>query len=285
MGLFSKKQCSICGGDIGLLGNRKLVDGNLCKDCASRLSVWMTDRRQSTVEEIRQHLAYREDNQRVLALVHPTAVMGGRVKVYIDENAGKFFVTSHSNWRDVNPDVIDLSQVIDVRTEVNEHRTEEYHRDPSGKDVPFNPPRYRYSYEFDTTIMVDSPYFNEIHFELTETRPQRIGADDYRYYEEQADILRMALMPVRVPGADPFANVEQAAAAKTDAAPAASADQWTCACGAVNEGKFCTNCGAKRPEAARIFRCDKCGWTPEDPSNPPKFCPNCGDPFTADDVV
>ena len=294
MGLFSKKQCSICGGDIGLLGNRKLLDGNLCKDCASKLSVWTTDRRQSTVEEIRQHLAYREDNQRVLALVHPTVVMGGRVKVYIDENAGKFFVTSHSNWRDANPDVIDISQVIDVRTEVDEHRTEEYHRDPDGKNVPFNPPRYRYSYEFDTTIMVDSPYFSEIHFELTETRPERIGAEDYLYYEQQADALRVALMPVRVPGVNISEVFNQAAAAvdataqvapQTVVAPAATADQWTCACGAVNEGKFCTNCGAKRPEAAKIFRCDKCGWTPEDPTNPPKFCPNCGDPFNTDDAV
>ena len=34
MGLFDKKYCDICGEKIGLLGNRKLEDGNLCKDCA-----------------------------------------------------------------------------------------------------------------------------------------------------------------------------------------------------------------------------------------------------------
>ena len=33
MGLFDKKICDICGEKIGLLGNRKLDDGNLCKDC------------------------------------------------------------------------------------------------------------------------------------------------------------------------------------------------------------------------------------------------------------
>jgi len=33
MGLFDKKYCDICGEKIGLLGNRKLEDGNLCKDC------------------------------------------------------------------------------------------------------------------------------------------------------------------------------------------------------------------------------------------------------------
>ncbi len=54
---------------------------------------------------------------------------------------------------------------------------------------------------------------------------------------------------------------------------------WTCSCGAVNQGKFCTECGAKKPEGAPIYRCDKCGWQPEDPYNPPKFCMECGDPF------
>ena len=60
---------------------------------------------------------------------------------------------------------------------------------------------------------------------------------------------------------------------------------WTCTCGAVNEGKFCTNCGAKKPAAAPLYRCDKCGWKPEDPQDPPKFCPECGDRFTDEDQV
>ncbi|MCR5694224.1 MAG: SPFH domain-containing protein [Clostridia bacterium] len=55
---------------------------------------------------------------------------------------------------------------------------------------------------------------------------------------------------------------------------------WTCPkCGEVNKGKFCANCGEKKPEGALLYRCDKCGWEPEDPTKPPKFCPQCGDPF------
>jgi membrane protease subunit (stomatin/prohibitin family) len=53
---------------------------------------------------------------------------------------------------------------------------------------------------------------------------------------------------------------------------------WKCSCGAVNKGKFCQECGAKRPEAAPA-KCDNCGWTPEDPTKVPKFCPECGSPF------
>ncbi len=58
---------------------------------------------------------------------------------------------------------------------------------------------------------------------------------------------------------------------------------WTCSCGSVNRGKFCSNCGAKKPDGAPLYRCDKCGWEPEDPKNPPKFCPECGDRFDEND--
>ena len=60
---------------------------------------------------------------------------------------------------------------------------------------------------------------------------------------------------------------------------------WTCSCGAVNKGKFCSECGARKPANEPQYRCDKCGWEPEDPKNPPKFCPECGDRFGAEDQI
>ncbi len=63
----------------------------------------------------------------------------------------------------------------------------------------------------------------------------------------------------------------------------ADADGWQCSCGTVNKGKFCQSCGAKKTEGAPLYRCDKCGWEPEDPANPPKFCPECGDLFDEND--
>ena len=63
-----------------------------------------------------------------------------------------------------------------------------------------------------------------------------------------------------------------------------AADGWTCNCGAVNKGKFCSECGAKKPAGVPQYKCDKCGWEPSDPTHPPKFCPECGDPFDDGDL-
>jgi len=63
----------------------------------------------------------------------------------------------------------------------------------------------------------------------------------------------------------------------------ASTQGWTCECGAINQGKFCHNCGKPKPAGAPLYKCDKCGWTPDDPANPPRFCPECGDIFDEND--
>ena len=67
--------------------------------------------------------------------------------------------------------------------------------------------------------------------------------------------------------------------------PKPADDGWTCACGAVNKGKFCAECGSKKPSGVPQYKCDKCGWQPEDPTKAPKFCPECGDIFDNGDLI
>ena len=305
MGLFSKKVCDICGGEIGLLGNRKLVDGNLCKNCAAKLSPWTTDRRQSTVEEIRQHLEYRERNARVLLGVNPTRVYGHNyTKIYVDENQGTFFVSGESNYMAHNPDVLSVSQVIGFRPSVHENRTELYHHDREGRRVPYNPRRYQVDYRFDVEINVSAPFFSSIHIEFSGDRPDSPRSELYRALEEEVMELQSLLTPANYAAFAPTAMVggtapqapagnqrvafAQPAAGQTartaiEVEPSLEPGQWKCeGCGQINNGKFCPNCGAKKPV---IYRCDKCGWQPTDPNNLPKFCPNCGDPFNEEDMA
>ncbi|MBQ9196876.1 MAG: DUF4428 domain-containing protein [Clostridia bacterium] len=295
MGLFDKKYCDICGNKIGLLGNRKLEDGNCCKDCASLLSPWMTDRRQSTVEEIKQHLDYRQENQAAVAAMRPTRVLGNYTKIYIDEAQQKFFVTRFSNWQDRNPDVMDISQVTGCQIDVDDNKREVYDTDKDGKRVSFDPPRFEYSYEFRVKLDIDSPWFSEIEFELTDNRPDSPYTEAYRNFERQADEIRRVFDPEARRKADLEEKLKQAlehglaavigAAQPTESsAPSPENGKWFCpSCGAANSGNFCTNCGTKRP--MQTFHCDKCGWVPDDPAHPPKFCPQCGDPFNAGDLT
>lgn len=74
-------------------------------------------------------------------------------------------------------------------------------------------------------------------------------------------------------------------AKKGEGTPAPKPAGWKCECGADNTGKFCAECGKPKPAAPKKYKCDKCGWTPADPEKPPRFCPECGDPFNDDDLV
>lgn len=166
MGLFDKKYCGVCGDKIGLFGNRKLTDANLCKNCAAKLSPWFSDRRSSTLEEIKAQLAYREENKQKVAAFHPTLTLGKNTKVLIDEDARRFLVTSERNWQNANPDVIDIGDVTGCHIDVDEDRTELKQKDAEGKEIPYNPRRYEYEYDFYCEIAVNNPYFTEIRFRI-----------------------------------------------------------------------------------------------------------------------
>ncbi len=170
-GLFDKKICAICGGEIGLLGNRKLEDGNCCKNCAAKLSPWFDERRHSTVEQIKEQLAYREENLKAVENFHTTRTIAcDRWNVLLDEDARKFILTKDPRKiTETNPDVISFSDITGCRTDVDEDRTEEKREVKRGDKteyVSYNPPRYTYRYNFKYIINVNNPYFDDMKFEL-----------------------------------------------------------------------------------------------------------------------
>ena len=272
MGLFDKKNCDICGEKIGVLGNRKLEDGNLCKDCAKKLSPFFSERRKSTVEDIRNQLAMREQNREALKSFSPTQVIGTGTKVYIDPRMSKFAVSRRSDYREENADLIDLSAVTDAHYDVEEHRSEIYAKDADGKNVSYTPPRYKYSYEITVYIIVNHPYINEISFELTDIRPESRYDDNFRRYEQTANEIVSALrggtapygtayaagaqtqgtfqQPYQQPAQQPYQQQpyqQQPYQQQPVQQPVQQAVTWFCPnCGTQNSGNFCLNCGTPR---------------------------------------
>ncbi len=241
---FEKKECDICGGEIGLLGNKKLEDGNMCKECAAKLSPWFSDRKRSTLEEIKQQLAYREDNLEDVKAFNVTRVYGESwKKLMVDEDAGKFVVTG-AKAKDLvkdNPDVLSFSQVIGCDVDVDENRHELKRKDAEGKSVSYNPPRYEYSYGFDIIIRVNHPYFDTMRFDLTssDVNTGRVQSpqnnQEYNRYAELGEEIRDLLLGAR------NAAREQAAAEN------APKQKMICPhCGAVDEPDSkgcCEYCG------------------------------------------
>ena len=197
MGLFDKKFCSVCGGKIGLLGNRKLEDGNLCKECAQKLSPWFSERRHSTVEEIKAQLAYREANKAEVSAFHTTRTLGDRTKVLMDEDARKFMVTSASNLLDANPDVLKFEDVTGCDLDIDERKVEQKMKNAEGKEVSYTPPRYKYEYNISVIINVNNPYFDDMRFQINPSTLHGKTDPDYRRCEAIGLEIRKTMNQIR----------------------------------------------------------------------------------------
>lgn len=251
MGLFDKKNCDVCGAKIKLLGNRKLDDGNLCKECANKLSPFFSDRKRSTVADIKDQLAYREENKNAVAAFNPTRTLGMDTKVILDEDAQKFIVSRSNRWKEENPDVIDFSQVTGCSIKVDEEQKEVMKRDKEGKEISHNPRRYSHEYDFWITVHVNHDYFDEIKFKVNRNTIRieptggtiffQGGADlgrgsaEYRQAEAMAEEIKEALTQVRENIRE---GVEASKAPKT--------------------AQICPSCGATTTPDAQ-GRCEFCG--------------------------
>ena len=292
MGLFETKYCSICGEKLAIMGNHKLADGYACKECGRRFSPYFYASKHMTVADVEAHLRYRDENYAALNDFEPTAVYGNGTKIYIDENKQLFVVSRYSNWRETNPDLIPLSAVIGASCEVDDNKKELFRKNSEGKNVPFQPPRYEYAYEFNMRIDLDGMFFSRVDFELTTDRPEEYDSPAYRSYIEQAQeiiyvltgkegIIRepdvpvqpvRAAAPARPAGTRPVSAVRPAAQ-KT---PAGGRSGGAAAAGGTVSQAASGRAAGTRPkpeEPTGPWVCVKCKTR-----NTAKFCSECGSP-------
>ena len=271
MGLFDKKFCDICGEKIGLMGNKKVEDGNICKNCNKKLSPWFTQRRHTPLEEIKKQLAYREDNKKKVEQFQATKVYEGSYeKLFVDQEHQWIAIGSALDEEN-NPDVLTFSQITSCNLDEVENRHEEKYTE-NGERKSYSPPRYTYKYDFYLVISVDSPWFQSMRMKLNTFEVEERRRGEIRSYEKTADAIEDLLMH-----STPKASARPQRGSTTTETKAT----WTCPhCGTENTGKFCMNCGAQKVEAqGHLAHCSACGWTAADETMHPKFCPECGKPL------
>lgn len=278
MGLFDafkKKDCEICGKEVGIFGYKKLEDGEICKDCVKLLSPWFDDRRHSTVAQIKQQLAYREENRAALNTFRPTVAFGERYTLRAELVNGvptRFVVERTDSYKEENADIISFRDVTSFNIDVQESKRELMARNSKGEEVSYNPPRYEYSYDFYAEIHVNHPYFDELTFQLNrdsvdletvERRPglgvTRTGFDpalypEYRQYRSECDELEelfragmqgMALKGF-APAVQPVVQTAPVPQPVPEPTPVPSGPKFCQNCGApADGGKFCQSCGSR----------------------------------------
>ncbi len=280
MGLFDrfkKQDCEICGKEVGMFGYKKLEDGEICKDCVKLLSPWFDDRRHSTVAQIKEQLALREENKAALNSFRPTVAYGERYTLRAEVVNGvptRFVVAQTNDFKAENADIINFKDVTSFNIDVTEHDKELKRRNSQGDMVSYVPPRYEYSYNFYAEIHLNHPYINKIRFEINrdtinlETIERRSGLGinlfgsgfdpslypEYRHYRNECDemeeLFRAGMQGMALAGHAPVsqpvvqtAPVQQPVAAP---APAPTGPKFCPNCGApADGGKFCQSCGSK----------------------------------------
>ena len=254
--VFKKKDCEICGKEVGMFGYKKLKDGEICKDCVKLLSPWFEERRESTVAQIQEQLAYRARNAEELKNFHPTKTFGDEYYMFVEERDGvpyRFCVSRSEDYVKENADLVLFENVEEVIIDIDGNPNEVYEK--VGEDeVSYEPPRYDYSFQFQISLLIkNTPWFDNINFKLNRENPEIFSQEDMggpssveayaEAMEPTGDVFSTKYLRYKRMCNEIEAMVNNPGTPAQEAAPA---PKFCPNCGApADGGKFCQSCGSK----------------------------------------
>ena len=159
-----------------------------------------------------------------------------------------------------NPDIVPLSAITSCRMEIDEDREEEKYTDQDGESRSYVPPRYTYSYDYKIKLSVNTPWFDDMDFQLNTFSVKDQERAKMMKYEQLGNQIVSALTGVPTSAYGGMMNqgypqqggmMNQGYPQQGTTAPNMSrqmtADEWVCSCGATNTGLFCEYCGTPKP--------------------------------------
>ena len=168
--VFKKKDCEICGKEVGVFGYKKLEDGEICKDCVKKLSPWFDERRHSTVEQIKAQLQAREYNKLAMETWQPSIALGDYYTMYVKTKGDvpiSFVVSNSDKYRENNADILSFLWITACTPDIRESRTELKQTNSQGEKVSYDPPRYEYRYDFYIKLDVKGcDYIDDMRFRI-----------------------------------------------------------------------------------------------------------------------
>lgn len=252
MALFEKKYCDFCGNKIGLLSEKKLKNGSMCKTCSLKLSPLYNYGITTTTEEIQEHLIYREKNKVALANFKPTLEIGMYRYFYLDYKMNAF-ISGIGNWQPSsnprsNPDLVYFTQIKDCCYYTSEEKREIYAKDKEGNNVSFVPPQYEYSYNYIVSLTVNHPYFRKYEKQINNVSVPANNPMEMERYKKCCEHVVKTFRDI-IAQTEAMKNGKSApVSAPAPSQPSHKTDK---------PRLFCIECGEKLPEIG-------------------KFCPFCG---------
>lgn len=89
-------------------------------------------------------------------------------------------MTRYADLMEENADLISFKDVVSFQTDIREDRDEIKRQNAEGEMVSYNPPRYKYQYDFKVSIQVSSPYFDDIDIQLNRSSIELESEMDFR---------------------------------------------------------------------------------------------------------